>query len=148
MTRKLLEIYSLPENFKKRLQKSKFCYLLKFLFEYYNALDKAVSGGDSIDNISIDWINYVFNCQQNHFVLLRFTAILFNFDLHSHDFVLGSKKNFRKKLTPSLDHSSGLDRTEKELSTFLKVESEHRQVVSSKFSKSFMGADDLVVLGV
>ena len=34
-----------------------------------------------------------------------------------------------------------------EPSIFLKIESKHRQVISSKFPKSFRGAGDLVVLG-
>ena len=34
----------------------------------------------------------------------------------------------------------------KEPSIFLKNQSKHRQVISSKFSKSFRGAGDLVVL--
>ena len=33
----------------------------------------------------------------------------------------------------------------KEPSIILKIQSEHRQVISSKFSKSFRGASDLVV---
>ena len=34
--------------------------------------------------------------------------------------------------------------SEKEASIFLKIESKHCQVISSKFSKSFRGAGDLV----
>ena len=40
-----------------------------------------------------------------------------------------------------------MGRTKKEPSIFLKIESENRQMISSKFPKSFRGAGDLVVLG-
>ena len=36
----------------------------------------------------------------------------------------------------------------KEPSTFLKIQSKHRQVISSEFSKSFRGARDLVLFYV
>ena len=36
---------------------------------------------------------------------------------------------------------------QKKPSIFLKIQSKHRQVISSKFPKSFRGADELVVLG-
>ena len=41
----------------------------------------------------------------------------------------------------------GLDHTKKEPSIFLKIQSKHRQVTSSKFPKRFRGACDLVELG-
>ena len=55
---------------------------------------------------------------------------------------------FQNLLYLTLFHyNSGLDRRKKEPSIFLKIPSKHRQVISSKFPKSFMGACGLVVLG-
>ena len=47
--------------------------------------------------------------------------------------------------TSDLGYYKGLDRAKTELSIFLKIESEYRQVISSKFPRSFRVAGGLVV---
>ena len=47
-----------------------------------------------------------------------------------------------RKVSFYYHYSWGLDRTKKEPSIFLKILSKHRQVISSKFPKSFRSARD------
>ena len=42
----------------------------------------------------------------------------------------------------AIDCDKGFDRTKKEASIFVKIESKHFQVISCKFPKSFRGAGD------
>ena len=43
-----------------------FANLLKLFLKYYNALDEAVATGDAVDDVRVDRVHYVFNCQQDH----------------------------------------------------------------------------------
>ena len=69
-------------------------------------------------------------------VKLRFNKVLYNYrncTLIVRPYDLGPKLWF-------IIYEKGLDRTKKEPSIFLEIQSEHRQMISSKFSKSFKGA--------
>ena len=55
-------------------------------------------------------------------------------------------KALKHQIAP-FGYNFGFDRRNREHSISLKIKSKHRQVTSSKLSKSFRGARDLVVLG-